>query len=354
MINCLESIIKNDISSCEILVINDGCTDDTIEKCRDFIRQHFSGGGYCSARIEIISQENAGVSSARNLGIQRAKGEYIVFVDPDDEVAENLINKLRKKISEYQNKPDLVIWGHWSINVNSSIKETERYQVLPHRQYELFSNKEVMDELFPRYIGYSMEQVQYWASYGTFEPKHEWGACWRVAYKRTLLVENEIYFDERIRLNEDSMFNANALVYASSVVTIPEALYYYYIRNTGSMKKALFSSLIENKRELFLERKRIVGLIQNPKIKADLSMYVGSIIFGIIEMMTTASLREWSKISDLLCDSHVKRCIDYMPYVKNKKFSICLFLLKNKLSIYLFVLIQVLKRAGLKISCLKI
>ena len=45
VINCLESIIKNDISSCEILVINDGCTDDTIEKCRDFIRQHFSGGG---------------------------------------------------------------------------------------------------------------------------------------------------------------------------------------------------------------------------------------------------------------------------------------------------------------------
>lgn len=44
VINCLKSIIKNDMSSCEILVIDDGCTDDTIEKCRDFISQYFRGG----------------------------------------------------------------------------------------------------------------------------------------------------------------------------------------------------------------------------------------------------------------------------------------------------------------------
>ena len=346
---CLESIIKNDMSSCEVLIIDDGSTDDTIEKCRDFISQ-YSSGGYHSASIEIISQENAGVSSARNLGIRHAQGEYIVFVDPDDEVDASLIDRLDKKISSYQNKPDLVIWGHWSINVDSSNRETARYQVLPNRQYELFSNKEVMDELFPRYIGYSVEQVQHWASHGSFEPKHEWGACWRVAYKRTLLVENRIYFNERIRLKEDSMFNENALVYTNSVVTIPEALYYYYIRNTGSMKKVLSGPLIENKKELFLERKRIVSLIQNPEIKADLSIYVGSIIFGIIEIMTSVSLREWCKISDLLCDSHVKQCIRYMPYVSNVKFSICLFLLKNHLSLFLFTLIQMLKRLNIKIS----
>ena len=222
--------------------------------------------------------------------------------------------------------------------------------MLPHKQYELFSNKEVMDELFPRYIGYSVEQVQHWAYHGSFEPRHEWGACWRVAYKRTLLVENGIYFNKQIRLNEDSMLNANALVYANSVLTIPEALYCYYIRNTGTMKKALLSSLIENKKELFLERKRIVSLIQNPEIKVDFSIYVGSIIFGIIEIMTSALLREWHEISDLLCDLHIKQCICYMPYVKNVKFSICLFLLKKYLSICLFAGIQVLKRMGLRIS----
>lgn len=205
-----------------------------------------------------------------------------------------------------------------------------------------------MAELFPRYIGYSVEQVQHWALYGTFEPKHEWGACWRVAYKRSLLTENNIRFNEQIRLNEDSMFNLNVLVYAHSVVTIPEALYYYYIRNTGAMKRALISLLIENKKVLFLERKRIVGLAQNSGSKIDMRVYVGSIILGIIEIMSSSSLREWRTLSSLLRDSHVKQ--QYMPYVRNAKFSLCLFFLKNHLSFCLFILIQLLKRFGIRIS----
>ena len=350
IVRCLDSIVRNDMSSCEILLVDDGSTDDTVEKCKEFIRRYSCGGGKYQARIEIISQVNKGVSSARNAGISHSQGEYIVFVDPDDEVDANLIKKLDEKISIYENKPDLVIWGHWSINMDSSNNENGRYMVLPQRSYELFSNQEVMNELFPRYIGYSENQVLHWVKYGTFEPKHEWGACWRVAYRRALLIEHDVRFNEHIILNEDSMFNANVLVYAHSVVTIPEALYYYYIRNTGAMKKALTSSLIENKMALFFERKRIVGLAQNAGINIDMGVYVGSIIFGIIEIMNSSSVREWGMISSLLRDQHVKQCIRYMPYVMNAKFSLCLFFLKNHLSFCLFTLIQLLKRLGIKIS----
>lgn len=117
---CLESIVKNDMSSCEILLIDDGSTDDTAEKCREFICRYSRGRrGYTKAKIEIVSQVNKGVSSARNMGIARSQGEYVIFVDPDDEVDANLINKLNEKIAEYEKKPDLIIWGHWSINVDS-------------------------------------------------------------------------------------------------------------------------------------------------------------------------------------------------------------------------------------------
>lgn len=273
-----------------------------------------------------------------------------MFVDPDDEIDANLISTLDKKISSYGKEPDLIIYGHWSINIDSLNHEVERCLVLPCRQYELFSNREVMEEIFPRYIGYSVKQVQHWAIYGTFEPKHEWGACWRVAYRRSLLIEHCVFFNEHVFLNEDSMFNANVLVYARSVVTIPEALYYYYIRNTGSMKKALAGSLIENKKELFLERKRIVELVQNSGIDMDVEVYCGSVIFGIIEIMNSSSLRNWEKVSSLLRNQHVKRGIHHMPYVRNMKFSLCLFFLKNHLPFCLFVLIQLLKRLGIRIS----
>lgn len=350
ILNCLESIFRNDVSSCEILLVDDGSNDDTVEKCKEFIRRYSCVGGQCQARIEIISQVNRGVSSARNTGISHSKGEYIVFVDPDDEVDANLIKKLDEKISIYEEKPDLVIWGHWCINMDSSDNENGRYMVLPQRSYELFSNQEIMKELFPRYIGYSVDQVSHWAKYGTFVPEHEWGACWRVAYRRSLLIEHDVHFNEHIVLNEDSMFNSNALVYAHSVVTIPEALYYYYIRNTGALKRALRSSLIENKKALFLERKRIVGLAQNSGIKIDMSVYAGSIIFGLIEIMNSLSLKEWRTLSSLLCNSHVKQCIQYMPYVRNAKFSLCLFFLKNHLSFCLFTLIQLLKQLEIRIS----
>ena len=93
----------------------------------------YSCGGQFQARIEIISQVNKGVSSARNTGISHSKGEYIVFVDPDDEVDTNLIKKLDEKISTYKNKPDLVIWGYWCINMASSNNENGRHMVLPQK-----------------------------------------------------------------------------------------------------------------------------------------------------------------------------------------------------------------------------
>lgn len=350
IINCLESIVRNDMSSCEILLVDDGSTDDTVDKCREFICKNSCEEAKNRARIEIISQENKGVSSARNTGIRHSKGEYIVFIDPDDEVDANLIKKLDEKISAYEKKPDLVIWGHWCINIGSSDNENGRYKVLPQRSYELFSNQEIMMELFPRYIGYSVDQVSHWAKYGTFEPKHEWGACWRVAYRRALLIDHDVHFNEQITLNEDSMFNANVLVYACSVVTIPEALYFYYIRNTGALKKGLTNSIIKNKMALFSERKRIVDLSQKSGNNIDIGVYVGSIIFGIIEIMNSSSIGEWGMISNLLRDPHVKQCIRYMPYVQNAKFSLCLFSLKNHFSFCLFALIQLLKRLGIRLS----
>ena len=344
---CLESIARNDLTSCEILLVDDGSTDDTLEKCRELAKEYACGG---RARVELISQPNQGVSAARNTGIRHARGEYILFVDPDDEVDAHLIQKLDEKLSQYEEKPDLVLWGHWSVRLDPSGRETGRQESLPKKSYELFSNRAVMEELFPRYIGYSEEQVEHWAKHGTFVPEHEWGACWRVAYKRQMLIEHDVCFNEGIVLNEDGMFNANALVYARSAVAIPEALYYYYIRDTGAMKRALAGSLIRNKRALFSERKRIVELAQNAGNRIDLGIYAGSVVFGVIEIMSSSSARDWPKVAALLRDEHVKACIRHMPYVSSAKFSLPLFLLKNHLSFCLFMLIRLLKRLGIQIS----
>ena len=95
---CIPSIIKQDYTNIEIILVIDGATDGSLQKCLYYKEQ--------DSRILVIKKENGGVSSARNLGIDEAHGEYLAFVDADDYVEPNYISALVHKLNEY---PDSVI-----------------------------------------------------------------------------------------------------------------------------------------------------------------------------------------------------------------------------------------------------
>ena len=86
---CVESLLKQTMKSLEIILVNDGSTDDSLQICHFYAKD--------DKRIRVIDKPNGGVSSARNLGLDVARGEYIGFVDPDDWVEatmyENMVNK---------------------------------------------------------------------------------------------------------------------------------------------------------------------------------------------------------------------------------------------------------------------
>ena len=83
--DCLESIISQTYTNMEIIIVDDGSTDDTAKKADDWLSK--------DGRIRVIHRQNGGLSAARNTGLHYAQGEFIIFIDPDDCIDKNLISK---------------------------------------------------------------------------------------------------------------------------------------------------------------------------------------------------------------------------------------------------------------------
>lgn len=89
---CVQSVIKQSYTNFELLLIDDGCIDRTCDICREFIEN--------DKRIYLIRKQNGGVSSARNLGLKKANGNYVCFIDSDDYVSSDYVKKLVQDVEK--------------------------------------------------------------------------------------------------------------------------------------------------------------------------------------------------------------------------------------------------------------
>ena len=105
---CLDSILNQTNKDFEVVLINDGSTDNSEQICKDYIKRY-------PGKIEYISKENTGIADTRNLGIAKSKGEYVCFVDADDYIANDLLEKL---IPYLEKTPDLVKYKLTKVNQN--------------------------------------------------------------------------------------------------------------------------------------------------------------------------------------------------------------------------------------------
>lgn len=103
---CLDSLIYPDIADYEIIVVNDGSTDNSLQIAESY-------AGRYPELIRIISQENGGLGAARNTGIENARGEYIIFVDSDDTLAPNAVREMYGRMDEGF---DILVFGMRSVN----------------------------------------------------------------------------------------------------------------------------------------------------------------------------------------------------------------------------------------------
>lgn len=215
---CMESILEQTFTDFEVLLIDDGSTDSS-----RLIGKHYQNKDF---RVRFFSKKNGGVSSARNLGLEMAKGKFFTFVDADDYIGNRYLEILLNAMLE--KNVDLVI---------SNANDVKENQVrLPERKKEgekIFSKKEALVELFNSSL---FSHV-----------------CWGNLYKRSIACKCR--FDESLRVAEDGKFLCDYLCRSERVSVIEEQQYYYYYHSNSTVNSG-FSDKFFDELAMYFEAYR--------------------------------------------------------------------------------------------------
>ena len=188
---CIESLIHQIYEKIEILIINDGSTDSSLDICQEYS---------IDPRIRIINKQNGGVSSARNLGIAKAMGDYICFVDSDDYICPNMIGSLLYNMEKYD--------VDMSICNMIYVKNNKEYINNSHDKY--IDSKECFYENEFIYQGYLCNKM----------------------FKTD--IARKIRLDETIFYCEDELFVTEYVELCNSFYYCDKGMYYYMITDNGS------------------------------------------------------------------------------------------------------------------------
>lgn len=200
---CLHSCLEQTLFDIEIICVNDGSTDSSLDILKEFADHDY--------RIRIIDKANGGLSSARNAGIQVATGSMIMFLDSDDQLSPNACERVWCEVLE--NNADIVIFGTEIFPAKPTASKWH-YHVL-HVGTRLYNEADIMAALFS-------------------EP----GAkpfVWRQAYARRLFDAYGVFFDETVRYGEDIVFQMEMIPYAKRIAVISDRLYHYRWYREGSL-----------------------------------------------------------------------------------------------------------------------
>ncbi len=137
---CLDSVIKQSYKNLEIIMVDDGSTDNSLNICLDYQKKDF--------RIKVIHQENKGLSAARNRGFEESTGEYIWFIDSDDFIEENSIEVIKPYLDKY----DIIVFNYTEVRKDKVIKMNDTKEYDNVNQKYMLSYVIAWNKIYKRYI----------------------------------------------------------------------------------------------------------------------------------------------------------------------------------------------------------
>lgn len=313
---CLHSLITQTLRNIEIIIVDDGSTDNCPQMCDEYEQK--------DSRIKIIHKKNEGLGLARNSGLDIASGQYVAFIDSDDFVDNRMFEKLLS--SAEKNNADVVYCGYniYGTSVESIKKYVSTEQIIKGQNYCLSFLKEMIghdpnDETSHIRMLYSV---------------------WKSIYKKEIIDKYNIRFcSERQFISEDIIFHIDFLQHANVINIIPDVLYYYCL-NLSSLTKKYKHGRFERDMQLCKEVKRRLSLIphigncENHINGLVLEKVQGTLSFEI----SNVSFQKVLSVIDNIClNKTLINAIDEYPIkklpVKNKFFIWCL---RHRFSILIY------------------
>ena len=209
--NTIDSVVNQSFTDWQLLLVNDGSTDNSLEICQAYAAQ--------DSRISVFTQDNAGPSAARNNGIMNAQGDYIMFLDSDDEYLPDALSNVAAAIDS--TGADRIISALKIINFETG-------KVVTERDYRFENGFETMNEFFTRAL----------------EKRLAPGPV-RYAIKSRILHNNNLFFPVNIRIAEDCLWLNRVIPYLTSIKYNDKPYYQYNVRN-GSLTSDIDFDRMQN------------------------------------------------------------------------------------------------------------
>lgn len=262
---CVHSIEKQTYSNLQIILVDDGSTDNSWKICKQLKE--------IDSRITIATQPNSGVSVARNKGLKIACGKWVMFIDPDDMVDANIIATL---LANVNTKRDIIACSCYGIDKSEKIRA------------HFFNGNRVFnvdkDDLYLQLLdsGYKQTSKVFTAI----------GVPWGKIYRREFLEKNNLRFNPKLRRMQDNIFNMYAFYYANSIFYLDQPLYYYhldhikqYSKRHLSMLDKIFIPLVSARFECLNK----LGLYNNSKIHDKYVNEASNFFIEIIKSLIVSS-----------------------------------------------------------------
>lgn len=285
---CLDSVLNQTYTNYEIIIINDGSTDNTSKILESY---------KSNKKIKIINQENKGLSSARNLGVSNAKGDYILFIDSDDFIEKELLEILNKTIRD----EDLIRFQIRSLDeTNKIIKEYKE---------ETFNNLNGI-EAFNKLSKYNLVEL---------------AVCY--AYKKDTFLKNNYKFEEKT-YHEDFGLIPYIIISSKKVTSINYIGYNYLQRKNSIMNNTEYEKEIKKSNDVLKHYKNLIKWSQN--IEGDLTIYKSFIANSVILKSLNLKEKDYK--------NYIKKLKEYKVYdnllTNNKENKIKKILIKISPKLY--------------------